>query len=247
VLFAAIAGGQLWAEEPNFRLAANVWRADLIGDGHTGDGSRVERFDLRDTLNLDTDDTILTYEAWLRFGKNRVIFGLESSYYEGDETLSANLVYDGLTFNPNTRVLTDFESDRRRLLYDRTLFQSEKFSVGILIGLEDYQIKSELRAKGVPRREVELDSRIPVIGPSLQYRITQRLRVFGEAAGITIDIGGVSSRALYSYAAAEYTIVGRFLSVALGYRYTILKGEEDSETRFDLEQQGTFLGLSLSL
>lgn len=244
---AALCSGYAMAVEPNIYLAPSIWRSDLTGDGTTGEGLTSEQFDLENTFDLNTGDSVRAFEGFWRLGKNRFIFGLNNSSFEGRETLSDDLVFDGLTYPAGGDLRTDMDYDRRRLLYGRPAHDGRQMAVGYLVGLESYDIRTSLDMKGTGSRSVKLDSKVPVLGASLTYKPHAQFRIYGEVSGMVMERSGVSSRLLNSYASADYMLYNQLLWFTVGYRYNLLDASEDEESEFDLTQKGIFYGLVLTL
>jgi hypothetical protein len=231
------------AEEGNLQVAPSYWLADLSGDGHTGRGARNQRFDVAGTFGLDTGESVPSLEAFLRIGRSRLILGWNRGAYEGSERLRADLVYKNATFMQGGRLLSEFDYERRRILYGRPFMDRKRLAAGFLVGLDAYRIDAGLRMRGVGSQEVDLDSTVPALGASLTFYPYPSLRLYAEAEAMSLDRGGVDSRILEAYGDVQYFFLGRNLAVALGYRYADLKAEDENRARFELKQQGTFTGL----
>lgn len=237
------------AKEPNFHFTTALWQSRLGGDGSTTPGGSNASFDWDSTLGLDTKEVVSTFEAFLRVRGSRFILGIEHGKYEGDKTLSRDLVYNGVTFPAGGKLETELDFKRRRVLYGGPLVEDERLAIGYLIGLDAYEMESKPRMDrpiGPGGQEVDLQSKVPVVGASLTFYPTARLRLYAQLAGMSIDRGGVDSRMLTGYGVAEYTILSEYVAIAFGYRYSSLESSDDTENaELKMEQQGPYAGLTL--
>ncbi len=236
------------AEEPNIYVHPSLWLADLSGDGHTGSGGVGREFDVAETFGLETDQSVPSLEAFLRFGRSRFILGWNKGSYEGRNRLDADLIYKGTLFPQALGTIrTEFDYDRRRLLYGRPFFDGKTSAAGLLFGLDAYRIDSGVAMRGVGSREVDLDSTVPVLGASITILPRRALRLYAEAVAMSINRGGVASRLVEGYGVAEYLFIANTFALSLGYRYASLEAEDEGRARFDLKQSGLFTGFAIKL
>jgi hypothetical protein len=235
------------AVEPNLYFHTSAWFANLTGDGDTGNGSNARKFDVDETLGLDTDERVPSFDAFLRVGKSRFILSWNSVTYNGDNRLDDPLEYKGITFPAGGKLRSDMEYDRRRVLYGRPIVDGRRIAVGFLAGIEAYDIESELRMKGTGQATANLDSTVPVVGATFTFFPMPGLRLYAEATGTSFERSNVDSRLLSAYGAAEYSFFGDLLALTAGYRYSFLEGESDNSKRFELRQEGVFAGLAIRL
>lgn len=235
------------AVEPNIHLHPSVWLANLTGDGETGGGGSSREFDVDETLGLDTDETVPSFDGFVRVGKSRFILSWNRGGYDGDNRLDDDLGFKGITFPAGGKLRSEVDYDRRRALYGRPIVDMKRAAVGFLIGVEAYDVEAHLRMQGIGRPEASLDSKVPIVGASFTFHPTAGVRLYAEATGISWERGGIDSKLLDAYGAAEYTFLGQALAVSLGYRYAFLNGEEEDSEKFVFRQEGLFVGLVLML
>jgi hypothetical protein len=240
---ACAASSSSFAEEANLEIAPSYWLSNLSGGGHTGSGARDERFDVSDTFGLDTSQSVPSLDGFIRFGKNRILLGLNHGTYDGSQNLSNDFVFNGTTFNQGGKLRSNLDYDRRRLLYGRPFLDAKVLAAGFLIGLDSYRIDSTERMNGVGSESVQLNSKVPVLGASVVFLPRPSLRLYAEVVAMSLNRGGVDSRIIDGYGEIEYYLIGQGLAISLGYRYADLKGEDKDRARFDLKQKGTFTGL----
>jgi hypothetical protein len=241
VLFAHLSPAS--AEEASLQIMPYYWNAELSGDGHTGQGNPIQEFDVADTLQVDTGESVPSVEFFIRFGMSRAIFGWNRGSYSGGGNLDADLEYDGLTFPQGGRVHSEFDFDRKRLVYGRPFTNGKKMAGGLLFGIDAYKIDSSVQMSGVGQREVNLDATLPVIGASIVYFPAPTFRVYGEFYGMYLNQGGTNSRIVEAYTDIEYYFIGQSFGLTFGYRYCHLEAEDEGEARFDLKQLGPFTGI----
>lgn len=235
------------ALEPNIYIAPTVWLADLDGNGHTGSGSPSEEFDVSDTFGFDTSRSVPSLEAFVRWGRNKIQLGFNKGAYSGDNRLDAPLDFDGTSFPANRTLHTEMDYDRRRLLYGRPSFEWRRSSLGFMLGLDSYRIRTHARMNSVGSETVSLNSKVPVLGVNMLYEPFPTLRIYGEALGMSLDRGGVHSRIFEGYAGADYLLIGQVVALTVGYRYATLNGDEQDEAKFDLKQKGLYTGFVIRL
>ncbi len=236
-----------FAVEPNLYLHTAAWFASLSGDGETGSGGGSREFDVDETLGLDTDETVPSFDGFIRWEKNRVLLSWNHGSYSGDNRLEDDLDFKGLTFAAGGKLKSELDYDRRRVLYGRPIVDMKRFSIGYLIGIEAYDIEADLRMQGTGEASASLDSKVPLLGASYLFSPAPGLRFYAEATGISWERAGVDSKVLNAYGSVEYTLLGQALALSLGYRYALLDGEEKDAEQFLLKQKGLFAGLVLRL
>jgi len=239
------------AEEPNLLISSGLWRAKISGEGETGSGGAAEGFDWDSTLGLDTEESVPAFEAILRFTHSRFILGLEHGDYEGETTLSDDLEFAGATFPQGGDLESKMSFSRRRLLYGRPIVEGKRLGIGLVLGLDSYKVETKLtmpQPAGPGSQEMDVQSKVPVLGATISFYPTARVRIYGELTGMSIERGGVDSRLITAFGVAEYAIVGDFLAISLGYRYSTLHGRDEAEeAEVDLDQHGAYTGLTLRL
>jgi hypothetical protein len=243
--------GQSFAVEPNIYIAPSIWQSKLSGDGSTSPGGASSRFDWDDPLGIDTKESVSTFEGFIRIGNSRFLLGIENDGYAGKDTLDSTLVFGDRTFPQGGELSSDLNYRRRRVLYGRPIAEDPRLSIGILAGIESYKVDTILKMtlpSGTRSRKVLIDSKVPMLGASLTFYPIPNLRIYGQATGMSLDRGGVDSKLFSAYGVVEYTIIGDFLAISLGYRYSVLEArDEDLEAKFNVKQQGTFTGLVFRL
>ncbi len=235
------------AVEPNIYLHPAVWFANLTGDGETGHGGGMREFDVDETLGLNTDETVPSFDGFVRSGKSRFILSWNHGGYDGDNRLDDDLDFKGTTFPSGGKLKSEVDYDRRRVLYGRPMVDMKRSAVGFLIGIEAYDIDSHLMMKGTGRASASLDSKIPIVGASYTFHPTPGVRLYAEATGSSWERGGIDSKLLDAYGGAEYTFLAQALAISIGYRYSFLDGEEKDSEKFNFRQEGVFAGLALKL
>jgi len=238
------------AVEPNLYVSWGLWQSRLGGDGRTGSGPTADGFDWDSTLGIDTTESIPTYEIFAQTEGYKLILNKEVGDYSGSTTLGRDLVFGGATLPRGRKIDSDLEVKHRRLLFGRPILDDKRLAVGFLVGVDTYRVDTKIEfpraGGGSGIRNEEIRSRLPVVGASLTFYPTQHLRIYGQLTGMSLERGGVDTKCYSGYAVAEYAIVGDFLAISLGYRYTDLKAEDTTEdVRFDAKQDGKYAGLVL--
>ncbi len=231
------------AIEPNIYLAPEFWHVNLSGDGDTGNGSSDRRFDVSDTLGLDTSTTSRSLESFLRFTKSSVIFGFSHASFHGANTLGSDLTYRGLFFPKGSRISSDLKYDHTKLLYGTPFVDGKVLTAGVRAGLYEYRIGSQVRQTGTGSAGADIRSTIPIIGAAIAILPAPQLRIHGEVLTTSLDRGGVQSRVQEGYAAVDYILFGDAVGITVGYRFNATKADDKGRAKFDLRERGNFVGI----
>jgi opacity protein-like surface antigen len=231
--------------EPNIYLALDFWRASFSGDGQTGGGSSDERFDFNDTLGLESSSTVRALDSFVRFQTTSIIFGYAHGSYRGTNRLDSDLVYDGRTFVSGAKVRSHLDYDHVKLLYGRPFLEGRLITAALRAGLYEYRMGSEVNQSGVGEPNVDIHTRVPVLGAAMTIRPTPAIRIQGEILAMKLDRSGTNSTIKDAYTSLDYLLI-QGVAIRVGYRYSAIEAKEKDNAEFDLKEHGTFLGVALS-
>ena len=215
-------------------------------------------FSPRDTLGLNSEDTVFRIDGRYRFNANHA---LTISWYrlssKSNKTLLDDIEWvdeDGNTviIPTGTRVSSSFGYDVFKLGYQWTFYQTDKVELTTGAGLHWANLGLKLSAESglfdAELREAESDLPMPVVSFGIDYSITPRFDWYIKTQIFALELGEWSG--LYSdfqlgvdYQLFEHVGVG----AALGSNGLEVIREYDN-TRFDFDNRisGMFLFVSAS-
>ena len=120
ILLVAVAASDASAKEGKFFSAhANYVFSEIDGEGQTIDDQVGTRFDLEDTLGLDTDDDFPELNLWFHFLRRHSLgASYFSSSYDGKTTLDDPLIVHDQLYPAGTTLESEADFDLARLVYN---------------------------------------------------------------------------------------------------------------------------------
>jgi hypothetical protein len=237
------------------RIRGSGWfsRADgtlVVGDEVPQFPAAIRELDLRDTLNLDTDETVFWGEVALHFGRGRrwMIGGGYSGpfrYSGRSEPLQIafrDRVYQG-------QVVSDAKFDIYEINAGYEILRGSRHSLRLGVATRLFDVEAALEGTAVDpqtgatqQRRESVRALAPIPGPALDLRLhaSERLYVRGRAGGIWLgDLGHfVDASAEIGYE------LSRNLGVFGGYRW--IRAEADvREIDFELNLHGVYAGAEI--
>jgi hypothetical protein len=245
LLLVTLGAGSVLAGEARFYLAPYGFASRLAGDAQVSDGATGTDVDLEDTLGVEPRDTVLGVDGFVKILGSRINFGYSQSSHSGEEELDTSVVFNGESYSAGTRVATDIDLKRYKLMYGYD-FSIKVVNVGILVGVHGIDIDARLKSEipGIEEQE-NLRGAIPVLGLTLGIHPIKKLAIHAEASGLSLTISGVRVKLIDGFAGVDWLFVPMF-GVKGGYRYFRLDAEDDDEQdSLSLTQSGPFVGIAL--
>jgi hypothetical protein len=233
------------AVEPNVYINRGEWFAHSSGDGATGDSGSSGDFDFDETLDLNLDKEVASFDSFIRSGKSRFMFSWNQVRYSGENRLDDDLVFEGDTYPAGDKLRSAMHYDRWRLLYARPIVDGKEMAAGFLAGIEDYRVEHDVDMSGQPSNTAKIDSRVPILGGSFTWLPIPFLRVYGELTGMSLKRGDTRSKLLNALVRVEYDLYAELLAISLDYRTAYMDAEEEDEAQYDIQQRGVGVGLTL--
>jgi hypothetical protein len=209
----------------------------------------AERFDTGST-------TVPAVEAQLRLGeRHRLVFNHISFDEDQDATLDEPISFDTVTIPAGSTARGEAELRLTGLAYDFAVVESQTFSAGLQLGVQNARVSGRLRAVSGANAYDESDSEdgtLPVLGARLTFAPNASWRV--EAQAQHVDAGWLGAddyegSLTMAHALAEYRFGGRF-GLHAGYksvRVDLRDPEQDEGvTGFDLRFDGPVVGLTVA-
>jgi outer membrane protein len=220
------------------------WFPDLSATAQTVTAGVAEtKFDLKDDLGVD-DENFLSGEAFLRFGRLHFRIGYTQISYDGSETLSQDIEFNGQIFPASDNVISSLDVDMidAELQVDilRPNFVAASFYLGLIAKVKYVDLDLELTSTALTEKE-DFQGAVPMIGLAAGVGfLNDLLRVDVRATGMAY-----SGNHLYEADAFASLVPFPFLRIQGGYRYIDLKADED-DLLADVELSGPYAGVQLS-
>jgi hypothetical protein len=201
------------------------------------------KFDVKNDLGVGDED-IFSGEAFLRFGRVTLRVCYTPIRYDGDQTLTQTIVFNGQTFPVSDNVITRLDVDMfdAELQVDilRPYFVAASFSLGLIAKVMYVDGEMELSSSALTEKE-DFQAPIPMVGIAAGAGFFQSLlRVDARVAGMAY-----SGNHLIEADAFASFVPFPFLRLQGGYRYIDLKVDEDDFIA-DLDLKGPYVGAQLS-
>ncbi|MGB5995091.1 MAG: hypothetical protein WBG20_06700 [Candidatus Deferrimicrobiaceae bacterium] len=220
------------------------WFPDLSATAQSIIGGVPEtQFNLEDDLGMD-DENFLSGEAFLRFGRLHFRVGYTKISYDGSQTLSQNIEFNGQIFPVSDNVISslDVKMLDAEVQVDilRPDFVAANFYLGLIGKVKYVDLDLELSSTTLTEKE-DFQGAVPMIGLAAGAGfLNDLLRVDARVTGMAY-----SGNHLYEADGFVSLVPFPFLRIQGGYRYLDLKADED-DLRADVELKGPYVGAQLS-
>ncbi|TFG57802.1 MAG: hypothetical protein E4H29_06535 [Deltaproteobacteria bacterium] len=225
-------------------VRGTYWFPDLSATAQSTFGGVPEtEFDLKDDLGMD-DENFLSGEAFLRFGRVHFRVGYTKISYDGSETLTRDIEFNGQIFPVNDNVISslDVKMLDAEVQVDilRPDFVAASFYLGLIGKVKFIDLDMELTSTTLTEKE-DFQGAVPMVGLAAGAGfLNDLLRVDARVTGMAY-----SGNHLYEADAFVSLVPFPFLRIQGGYRYLDLKADED-DLRADVELKGPYVGAQLS-
>lgn len=234
------------AAAPGFEAGVRgmYWFPDLSAQVQTFDPAPAgTRFDAKDDLGVGDED-FLSGEAFVRLGRVHFRVGYTPVDFDGNNTLTREIVFAGQTFSAAENVISRLDMDMIDAEVQVDLFRpsliAASFSLGVMAKVKYVDGDVELKSATVTERK-DFQAPIPMIGLAAGVGLLQDfVRVDARAAGIAYSGNHLFEGDLYAS-----VVPFPFLRVQAGYRLIDLKLDED-DILVDLRLKGPYVGAQLS-
>ncbi len=227
---------------PGFEVGARgaYWFPKLTGSARTNMTGDT-RFDFKETLGVK-DENIPFGEAYLRLGSTTLRVGYMQLSFDGDKTLTDNIVFNGQTFSTNVISKLDMKMLDGEVQFDflRPDVGVAGFNLGLLLKVKYVDGKVELRNSTTTETK-DFKAPIPMLGAAAGVGfLKDMVRVDARASGIAY-----SGNHLYDADAYASFAPLPFVRIQGGYRYIDLKIDKDG-TLASFRLKGPYVGAQLS-
>ena len=225
-------------------VRGTYWFPDLSATAQSTFGGVPEtEFNLKDDLGMD-DENFLSGEAFLRFGRVHFRVGYTKISYDGSETLTRDIEFNGQNFpvSDNDISSLDVKMLDAEVQVDilRPDFVAASFYLGLIGKVKYVDLDLELSSTTLTEKE-DFQGAVPMVGLAAGAGfLNDLLRVDARVTGMAY-----SGNHLYEADGFVSLVPFPFLRIQGGYRYLDLKADED-DLRADVELKGPYVGAQLS-
>ncbi|MBI5576028.1 MAG: hypothetical protein HY896_06645 [Deltaproteobacteria bacterium] len=230
---------------PGFEVGARgmYWFPDLDANVKTTVSGVTGEFDAKSDLGVG-DENFPSGEAFLRVGRAHFRVGYTPVSFDGNNTISRNITFNGQTYTSGTNVITDLELKMAdgEFQFDivRPNVAVANFNLGLILKVKYVDGKVELRSSAQTQTK-DFKAPIPMIG-------------LGAGAGFLKNMVRADARVTGVSYSGNHLFEGDgfvsfspvpFVSVQGGYRIIDLKIDDDDIVA-KLKLKGPYVGVRLS-
>jgi hypothetical protein len=220
------------------------WFPDLSATAQTIiSGMPETKFNLKDDLGMD-DENFPSGEAFLRVGRVHFRVGYTKISYDGSETLSQEIEFNGQIFPVGDNVISslDLKMLDAEVQVDilRPDFVSSRFYLGLIGKVKYVDVDLELASTAMTEKE-GFRVPVPMVG------LAMGAGFLNDSLRFDARVSGMAYSANHLYEADAFASFAPFpyLRVQGGYRYIDLKADED-DLLADIKLKGPYVGAQLS-
>jgi len=245
-LFFLAAAASRASAMPGFEVGVrgSYWFPDLSAKVQTFDPAPVgTKFDAKDDLGVG-DENFLSGEAFLRAGRFHLRAGYTPLSFDGNKTLTTNIVFNGQTFAISENVISSLDVKMLDAEIQVDLLRPDLIAASFYLGLigkvKVVDGEVELRsATGTEKKDFQAP--IPMVGVAAGVGFLEDMvRADARAAGVSY-----SGNHLFEGDAYLSFIPFPFLRIQGGYRLIDLKVDEDDIVA-ELTLKGPYAGAQIS-
>lgn len=205
----------------------------------TGAGVTGTEIDLVNDLGVDDKKNFFDARITLELGSHKLRYGYMPLKWDGNNTLSQSIVFNGQTYSATTNVDSELKMDYHRLGYEYDIIDTLNNKLGIIFEVKYFDGNASLKAPGAGLDESEsFKAPIPTVGIAAQVGLPLLISVGGEVTGISLG-------------SKAYMVDGEvgvnikpfpFVIISGGYRVFMLHLENNDDLA-DLTVKGPFVML----
>jgi len=238
-----------FAEGPVVEFEGRYWITDLDADAKVVESGLGTEFDLKSDLGIDDENYPEGRFTWHTGPNSKIRFAYTRVDYEGDQTLSRTIDFNGKSYTVGARVVSDFEIQYFRLGWIWQFLNIEdKLKLGPMVDLKGIMADLSLNAPTLSINESEeFLGGLPTIGAALDFNVVEDLDILGNVS-LFGEISGIPAGDLGHFFDAEAGIKimpCKYFSITGGYRVIDFEVEDDPDFA-SLTITGPFVAASLS-
>ncbi len=215
------------------KVEGRYWFTDLDSSVKVTEGNIIgTEIDVVDDLGVDDKKNFWEGRITLELGSHKLRYGYMPMKWDGQKTISQDIVFKGKTYTASTVVDSEMEIKYHRLAYEYDIIDTLDNRLGIIFEVKYFDINASLRDTTLVLDESEsLDVPLPTVGVAVNVGLPFLLNVGGEVTGMTLGSYGymVDAEAMVNFEPLP------FVTLSGGYRYLKLHvAVDDDEGDFTL-------------
>ncbi len=227
---------------PMVEIEGRYWFPELDGNVFVTEGNQSTNVDFKSDLGLDDDNGIPGGKLKIHLMPE---VSLRASYlylhYDGSNTLSRTIVYDGQTYPVSTYVESKLRVHYFSLGGQWNFIHTDHFKAAFILEAKGISARSSLEAPGLGfSNKQNFTGGAPTPGIGLKYNIIDNVGVFAEVTGLP---AGGYGHFLDAEAGLKWDIIPN-LALSGGYRYIDIEVDYKDDSG-ELNLQGPFAALTL--
>jgi len=235
------------ARSNRLKLNLSAWPASLSGVEQVNDGGATgTSIDLEDTLGLESETFPELHVQLKLLGPARLVGSYYSTGYQGSETLTQSVTFNGTTYSSSEEVDSDVDLSVGRILFSFSPLNLKRLNLGLMIGADLMQVDASLSSSLTGDENKSFTAPVPVVGVNLTVQPIDKLALYFEVSGLSVNIGDVDASIMDGIFRAEYYFLPWF-ALTGGYRVFDFDVTEEDFGRVNFKQDGVQLGLGFRL
>jgi hypothetical protein len=236
----------IWQQRDGASLSAGVFLANYSSKIQKSTSTTLgTRIDLEDDLGMDSDDKILRLTIAARpWPKHKFFLSYMDMGRDGDEVLSKDIEFDGVSFPIDTRVKTKLDLEMYRGGYTWSFLQNQEWELGLSLGLYWIDLDMQMESlDGQFRSEDSVSDPFPMIGFSGSWLVNEEWLIRAAAEAFKIDHNDTDGDFYNIRLAGEYALT-ESISLGAGYDLVRINAEntkKNNEIDYDYDGAVVFL------
>ena len=244
IFFLAVFGIVMPVSAFELGVRGYYWFPELSGVMRVDDAGIVgTEINLEDDLDID-NESYPVVEMFAGIGKHHLSLAFYNLDYDGDNVLTKDIYFDGKLFQTNERVVSGLEYDNYDVMYRYDLIDLENFlaggSLGLVARLMVFDGSASITSATVTAKK-DFTAPVPLAGAHFHVGILKDLI---EARVLVTGMQYKDNTAFDGQAEISLTPFP-FLDIHGGYRFFKINVDED-DVKFDIDNSGLYVGLTLS-
>jgi hypothetical protein len=237
----------IWQQRDGTSLSAGVFLSNY--DSKIQKSTRTDLgtlIDLEDDLGMDSDDELLRLSISTRpWPKHQFFLSYMDMGRDGDEVLSKDIEFDGVSFPIDTRVKTELDLEMYRGGYTWSFLQNQEWELGLSLGLYWIDLDMDMESlDGQFRSEDSVSDPFPMIGFSGSWLLSDEWLIRAAAEAFKIDHNDTDGDFYNIRLAAEYALT-ESISLGAGYDLVRINAENTKKNNeIDYDYDGVVVFLS---
>ncbi|MEE9217614.1 MAG: hypothetical protein V3U98_00955 [Acidobacteriota bacterium] len=246
IVLLVFSAGPAQAGSDRLKLNLAAWPASLSGVEQINGNLVGTSIDLEETLGVQDEIFPEVHLSLKLLGPMRLIASYYTTEYDGKETLTQSITFNDTTFSASEEVRSNLDLSVARVLLSFHPVNFKRVNLGLMIGADLMKVDSTLSSSLTGTRQKDFTAPVPVVGANLTLQPIDKLAIYAEVSGLSIDVGDVEASILDAIFRVEYYFMPWF-AVTGGYRLFDFDITESDFGRVNFKQDGFQMGLAFRL